>query len=434
MILGLISAAAGIFALSSAPQASIWTPEERAGIVQFWHAPGRYTVQPWSKASAEGLFQTALSPDGSAWFLQYQKALGAAGAPPTIDVSAAEGPFARWEKWVQAKLAHDRASAQRLCDAANGRPSTIEIPPDPGPIPSDLLAATSNPPAFAAAVARFDHTIRFEDGETITYTDNLTFSHRPRYAYFRFPQGTVAYGPQLKDMPEEDLRSLFAAAGFSQREQRIARAVSILEGGFETVNTYDTGYVSVGFIQFVTLDNGEHSLTEVLLDMKQRTPGDFEQDFRRFGIDVSAPKNLWVLDPDTGAELTGKQAVMKLVGDKRLTAVFQRAGRRTAFRVAQIRTAKAHYWPEDDMVEIPIEGGVLKARVGDIVRSEAGVATLFDRKVNRGHIRPFTEVCAKLAQLHHLTLLDHFQAYEPEIVAALKYRKDFLADPGLSQP
>ncbi len=144
------------------------------------------------------------------------------------------------------------------------------------------------------------YIVTFDDGDSYRYTDHVAM--RPRYAYYRFPQGTVAYGPMLRDMSDRELGPLFAAAGLTPPEQRIARAVSRLEGGFETVNTYDTGFVSIGFIQFITAENGTGSLSDVLLRQKNDRPAEFEKDFRRFGIDVdAAARTLVVVDPSTGA-------------------------------------------------------------------------------------------------------------------------------------
>ena len=73
--------------------------------------------------------------------------------------------------------------------------------------------------------------------------------------------------------------------------------------------------------------------------------------FISLGIDVNAEALLVVMIPLTGVELTGADAVQKTIADKRLTAIWQRAGKRSmAFRVAQIKVAKSHYWPADDTV------------------------------------------------------------------------------------
>jgi hypothetical protein len=77
---------------------------------------------------------------------------------------------------------------------------------------------------------------------------------------------------------------------------------------------------------------------------------------------------------------------MRVIEDKRLTAVFQRAGRKSeAFRVAQIKTARASYWPAGDPVQITLPNGkTISGVVSDFIKSEAGLATLLDRKVNTG--------------------------------------------------
>jgi len=62
------------------------------------------------------------------------------------------------------------------------------------------------------------------------------------------------------------------------------------------------------------------------------------------------------------------------------------------------------------------------------------MATLFDRKVNRGSIAPFAEVLGRVMAAHGCKSVAEATRYEREIVAALKYRSDFLSDPTLSKP
>lgn len=438
--IGAAMLALSISRLGNARVDPLFSPAERARIVAFWAAPSRYRVDLPPDSARTGPWKVGLTPDGSMWLHDYQRAVGASKIPPTQDAAATTPDTAEWEKWVAAKVAWDRWEAQRAADAANAAagipaPTPSAQPPHPGPIPPALLAATSNPPPFASAVAPMRHTITFEDGEAYEYVDNVLFAHRPRYAYFRFPHGTVAYGVQLKEMRDDELNPLFEKAGFTPSERRIAKAVSKLEGGFETVNTYDTGFVSIGFIQFVTLADGKQSLSEVLAREKADHPGDYESDFRRYGMDVSPDGVIVVVDPSTGAELGGHDAVMKIIEEKRLTAVFQRAGRRSeSFRVAQIAVAKSHYWPADDPVTVTIDGQPTTRRVSDVIKSEAGIATLYDRKVNRGTIDPFAAVLQKAIDDHRLKSIADAAHYEREIVTALKYRVDFLKDPSLSQP
>ena len=430
----------------TARAAGVFTDEERAKIVTFWTVPGRYKISPLEGVEKKGLWQVRLTPEGSLWFWKYQNAIGAAKAPPTQSPGEQQiaPALTAWKTWVAAKLAYDRWQAQDVADRANGAlnvgtaptPNTLHPlpPPLPGPIPADLLAAAGNPPAFAGAVVPMQYAIRFDNGDEYNYTDNVRVGS-PSFAYYRFPQGVMDAGEPLKSMPDAQLNALFVTSGFTPSEQRVMKAVSRLEGGFDSVNTYDTGFVSIGFIQFITAGEGKGSLLEVLRQEKTEQTAQFAGDFHQFGVDVSEDGALVVVDPVTGAELTGADAVLKTIADKRLTAIWQRAGRRSmAFRVAQIKVAKAHYWPADDPFTIAVNGQTVTGKVSDVIKSEAGITTLFDRKVNRGSIAPFADVLARVMMAHNLTNPADATMYEREIIQACKYRTDFLADPTLSQP
>ncbi len=438
---------AGLTFITAKADAGVFSDMERVQIAAYWAAPERYRISVPDGVDKKGLWQVRLTPEGSLWFWKYQNAIGAAKAPPTqspTDQAAMAPQLAVWKKWVDAKLAYDRWQAQDVADRANAAlkvgsapvPNTLPpLPPSlPGPIPPDLLAATGNPPAFANAVVPMAHNVTFDDGDSYTYTDNIRVGS-PSYAYYRYPQGVMDGGENLRKIPDAQLTPLFTAAGFSPSEQRAAMAVSRLEGGFDSVNTYDTGYVSIGFIQFITGATGRGSLIEVLRQEKQDQPDQYAKDFHRYGIEVGDDGVLAVVDPVSSAELTGADAVQKTILDKRLTAIWQRAGRHSmAFRVAQVKVAKTHYWPADDPVTVTINGQTITGKVSDVIKSDAGMTTLFDRKVNRGTIAPFADVLTKIMTDHKLTTLADATPYEREIVIACRYRTDFLADKTLSQP
>jgi hypothetical protein len=415
----------------TAPQ---YTEKEREKIAAYWKKPGRYQVTP------NALWEVRATPEASTFFHAYRRAVfGNAKLPPGADVRPAlDGPYGEWERWISAKLDFDRWNAERAAANANHQTAAITItaaPPAPGPVPATLAATCGNPPAaFLTAVRPNTYRIAFDKPEdTFTYTDQVRL--RERYGYYRFANGIVSYGTRLSQMPEGEKAHLFKAAGFSPAEQRIFAAISQLEGGFETVQTYDTGYVSIGFIQFVSLADGKHDLSEVLLQMKRDYPKEFAADFHRYGIDVRDDKTMVVIDPVTGAELSGNAAVMKIIEDKRLTAVFQRAGRRGPFRVAQIKVAKSFYWPQSDMLAVTLPDGTASVgKVGDVVKSEAGIATLLDRKINTGNIRSLPGIVQSVMAAHGCKTLTEAANYEKEIIAALKYRMDFLADATLAQP
>lgn len=416
----------------------LFSPSERERVMAYWARPERYSQSAPVDARTKGLWQVRLTTDGSTWLWSYNRARGYSKIPPTLDGVATNPQEAVWETWISKRVAYDRWLAAEACRKANetviGKPipEASEAPENPGPIPADLLALAGNPPPFASAVVPMRHTVVFEDA-TFGYTDNVMM--RPRFAYYRFANGVQDGGTAVRSMPAAELDALFERAKINDSIRRVFAAVSLLEGGFDSINTYDTGYLSVGFIQFATLKAGGGSLGAVLLDQKTLDPASFESDFRRFGVDVTPGGLIAVIDPTTGAELIGAEAVLKVIADKRLTAVFHRAGARSVpFRVSQLRVARSLYYPADDTITVTVGDRTLQARASEIIRTEAGMATLMDRKVNTGTLDPLPSVLANVVVDYGLTDLVEAGRYEAQIIQAMKYRKDYLADNSLSQP
>ena len=395
------------------PPTPLWTDAERAACVTFWSQPGRtrvFLLPP----------RAGLTPAASLWFAAYGRSMRTASPADAV----------AWKAWVDAKLARDRWEASGLA----GEPTGPE-PPAPGVIPASLLLAAGDPPPLSSALAPRRYSIDLGDGPPLTYVAPIPVS--PRSRFFRSAEGVISDGSPLRDMPRTEIDGLMRAAGLTPFEAHVVAAVSRLEGGFDAVNTYDTGFVSVGFIQFITAAGGDGSLATVLATEKAADPADFARDFHGRGVDVTPAGVFAALDPATGAELAGADAVRKTITDPRLVAVFQSAGQRSrTFRIAQIQTAKHSYYPAADPVSVTLgDGTVLTGRVADILHSEAGMATAFDRKVNTGHAAP--EVAAAAASVmaaHGLRTLADLVPFEREVAAALKYRTDFLADPDLTQP
>jgi hypothetical protein len=423
----------------------LFSDDERNAIMGFWAKEGRYVSMPPDDATQKGLWQVRLSVPGSIWFREYNRARKVS-APPTQNAKPQTPEQEEWEKWVVQKLNRDRWEAFQQAKLNNKKMFNVDAPaadktipatepPRPGPIPRELLALVKiNPPAFAEAVVPMSHVIAFDD-ITLTYRDNVRLSN-PRYLYYRFEKGVNSEGISMKSMSRDQINRLFKASGMSGRESRVMRAVSELEGGFDAVNTYDTGYVSVGFIQFATLAEGDNSLGSFLASYKRDDPDNFNRDMRAYGIDVTSDGKLAVLDPVTGAELSGSDATLKTVSDRRLIAIFQRAGLKSdAFNAAQIRSAKAQFWPEFDNVSVELASGKkITGRVSDFVKSEAGIATLMDRKVNTGNIAKLASVLDQLAPRVRPTSMADYAPYEGEIIRLMTYRRNFLEDPELSKP
>ncbi|MGK4422385.1 hypothetical protein ACSLVQ_29465, partial [Klebsiella pneumoniae] len=79
--------------------------------------------------------------------------------------------------------------------------------------------------------------------------------------------------------------------------------------------------------QFACLQAGAGSLGKMMQQYKADDRPGFDRDFHAFGVDVTDDGKLCVLDLDTQAEVTGPEAMKRIIEDKRLIAVFQRAGK-----------------------------------------------------------------------------------------------------------
>src|ERR1051326_4797773 len=84
------------------PAPPLFSDNERAEIVAYWNAPGRYTISAPPEAATNGPYVVRLTPEGSTWLLAYQHAVAGPGKvlPPTRDARPTEGPYADWEAWV----------------------------------------------------------------------------------------------------------------------------------------------------------------------------------------------------------------------------------------------------------------------------------------------------------------------------------------------
>lgn len=422
-------------AAQSPTYASLFTPAERSQLQAFWNQPGRLTMSPNMK---NGLYQVRETTAASIWLWTYLRS-GKKITPPTVDAlnAGTPGTTDTWNDWIKAAIAYDRAVAENTCAKFNSiishsSQASVPLPPNPGPCPDGLAAAAGCPPPFAEAVPITTFNVHFDDID-LSYNDHVML--RPNYQYYRFANGVASEGQSVKDLSPDQLNALYAKAGIDAPTAKVLQEVSQLEGGFDAVNTYDTGYVSVGFIQFASLKEGAGSLGEMMADYKMRAPADFNRDFHQYGIDCQADGTLDVVDPATGVEVTGPTANSVIIQDKRLIAVFQRAGLKSdAFRAEQLGMAVRMFDPVNDMVAVTINGQTVNMRIGDIVHSEAGIATLMDRKVNTGKLSSLSQVLSDVAAAYGCQSAADLSKYEAEIVTKMRYRRNFMADLALTQP
>lgn len=422
----------GLSFVTQQPAPTLFVDSEKVQIMAGWR--DRYSVSLPKDAATNGPWQVRQTVTGSKWLLDYARKLGESKRLVPTQSAVGQNP---WDQWISKRYAMDAWLAGEFARSSNeqfgvkGKPAPK--PAEPGPIPSELLALAGNPPPFLEAVTPRRHSIRFADGLVLEYNDSTKV--RDQYAYYRFHEGVMSVGKRMKDLPAGELDALCKSAGIDESAKRVMQAVSLLEGGFDSVNTYDTGFVSVGFIQFACLTEGGGSLGDMLALMKKESPDAFRQNFRQYGLEVSPEGLLIALDLSTGAELVGPDAAAQIIRDKRLISVFQRAGLQCReFRVAQLRAAKQNFYPADDIVTVTVDGVAMSARVGDIFRSEAGMATMMDRKVNRGKLDPLQSVLSEAMNEYGIKDIALAYTIEAVLIPRLKYRKDALADPSLSKP
>ena len=418
-----------------------FSPEERQTIAQYWDTPDRYVRGFVPDHPTLGSWRARPTCEGSTWLHKYYKTrTGNAKVIPGQPPAPVTERQKVWDAWIDLRYNRDVFLAESKAREENekelGRALATPLPKDavdPGAIPPDLKDLVGAPPVFSKALQPGHHTINFHDGKVLSYSDNI--ATRAKYAYLRFADGVMSGGTRVRTMPKSELDQLLRRAGINESEARVFAAVSLLEGGFDSLNTYDTGFVSVGFIQFASLTAGAGSLGQVLLRHKTLHPNEFQRDFRHFGLDVSPIGQLVALDIDTGIEAVGPDANLVIIRDKRLAAVFQRAGQiSTPFRVCQLIIAKESYYPADIPLSVSVNGKTYSGRVRDVFRTEAGIATLMDRKVNTGKLGDLNERLAQVMDYYAFNSLAEASQAEYQLVRMLKYREDYLDDVALSRP
>jgi outer membrane biosynthesis protein TonB len=179
----------------------------------------------------------------------------------------------------------------------------------------------------------------------------------------------------------------YQALGLTAAQAAALKLVSSHEGNFDAINTYDRAAVSVGFIQFA----GGRGLPRYLALLKARQAAKFRDLLQRFGIDVEftvvdgairSPRII-VLDTGRPAVLRAQDAEAAIRDDKKLTAALILSGRDRDVQLVQIEAAVRDY-------VLPALNGPVSwavghtARLGAILRSQKGMAALFDRAIQEG--------------------------------------------------
>jgi len=411
--------------------AGIFSPAEADRIVAFWNEPGRQTSADIEPSAP---YKVMFSPQASAWLhgMYTQRDPGQRLIPTKLPVARTQR-HKEWDSWIDQQHGQDYAWATALAAwMNNGLAQSVSDQPVSRTelsVPADLKATAGNPPSFFIVHRAQKISVSFADYST-SYDEGVDVPRK--YPFLRSAIGVVSSSTAPGT---GTLNMLFQQANLPKILQKPVSAVASLEGGFETINTYDTGGVSLGLIQFASLPSGQGSLANLLQSFKNRAPGEFDKHFRQFGVDVASDGRLSVIDPRTGFEASGHDAVRSIIEDKRLTAVFQRAANKSfKFQSEQLRLLAQSYNPLNLAVPVTIQGKATVVRLNQIIRSEAGIATLMDRLVNRGNLDPISSVLTSVASEYGIKSTAGLADVEKIIIDRMTYRHDFLSMLTLSQP
>lgn len=180
----------------------------------------------------------------------------------------------------------------------------------------------------------------------------------------------------------------FEGQGLTPAQAAALRLVSTFEGNFDAINTYDRAIVSVGFIQFA----GGRGLPPYVALLKARQAAKFRDLLQKFGIDVEftvsggaiTDARMVVLDPAGARVLRATAAETAIRDEKRLTTALILSGRDRDVQLVQIEAAiRGYVLPALNATVAPSARGG-RVRLGDVMRSQKGMAALFDRAIQEG--------------------------------------------------
>jgi hypothetical protein len=165
--------------------------------------------------------------------------------------------------------------------------------------------------------------------------------------------------------------------GLPAADARIFAVVSSLEGGFDTIQTYDRAKFSWGFIQYAATGG----LPGLLHELKRAAPDRFRAHFGAAGLDI---EETGIAVRVNGQTLRGFAALNRLHDEPALWKAFLSASKDEVVQDMQVRIAHERYYRP--MLERSLRVGRRAYRLGDLFAgSELGRAVLFDRAVHRGH-------------------------------------------------
>lgn len=211
--------------------------------------------------------------------------------------------------------------------------------------------------------------------------DNLTNS-----VHMVYPQGIMYAGQSHIELSVGTIQ----AVGLTPQQARALQYVSMHEGSFDAINSYDKAIFSYGFIQFTGALAVGASLNRVLQSMEANAPTAFQNIFRRVGIDTEGVgKNavVTVLD-ENGNKRSGDDAWLYIQRNLPLYGAFVQAGFEPSLVREQLRMANDLYVQPALNFKLDVTIGGIRLtvpRLSDILTSEAAMTIVIALAINQGN-------------------------------------------------
>ena len=244
-----------------------------------------------------------------------------------------------------------------------------------GAITTKVVASGDATAKLLDAIAVYTETV---GGLTVTFRDHV------KSGYTVATEGVMSTGTSK---PGALAMADYEAQGLTRNQAAALKEVSKHEGNFDAVNTYDAAAVSVGFIQFA----GSRGLPPYIALLKARKPAKFRDLMQKYGIEAEfklsgntiEAARLGLLDPAGTRVLRGEAAEKAVRADKKLTAAMALAGRDRDVQLVQIEAAIRGYVRPSLASTVSWAAG-RSAKLSELLRSQKGMACLFDRAIQEG--------------------------------------------------
>ncbi|MBP6825791.1 MAG: LysM peptidoglycan-binding domain-containing protein [Saprospiraceae bacterium] len=279
-----------------------------------------------------------------------------------------------------------------------------------------------------AAFRRYFLTVPLTGGGQVVA--NMTDTVNSRFMVY--PQGIMYAGQSHMEL---DVMSI-QAVGLTGMQAAALQFVSIHEGSFDAINSYDKAIFSYGFIQFTGAAAVGGSLNRLLASMETNAPAAFQNIFKRVGIDTEGVgKNavVTVLD-DNGFKRSGDEAWLYIQRNVALYGAFIQAGFEPSLVREQLRMANELYVQPALNFKLDVTIGGIRLtvpRISDVFTSEAALTIIIALAINQGvggmskTLAPAVSTVATQQRLNSVTALrqiDERRVFENIVATATDER------------